>query len=145
MCGWIGEWVDNLQLLDDRTGPSVRDDHRQRLLMLRSNVDEMDIQPIDLRHELRQRVQFRFHLAPIVICPPIAREFLHHRARYALRIVRDFPCSDQRVATMRRRRSTSSASGIWIRNGRTSSLMVAACAEAGIRLEAARAAEAARS
>jgi hypothetical protein len=29
MCGGIGERVDNLQLLDDRSGPPVRDDERQ--------------------------------------------------------------------------------------------------------------------
>jgi hypothetical protein len=30
VCRWIRQWIDNLQLLDDRAGPSVRDDERQR-------------------------------------------------------------------------------------------------------------------
>jgi hypothetical protein len=39
----IGKWIDNLHLLDDRAGPSVRDDERQRVLMFRTNVDEMNV------------------------------------------------------------------------------------------------------
>jgi hypothetical protein len=41
-CG-IDERVDNLQLLDDRAGPSMRDDDRQGILMLRANVDKMNV------------------------------------------------------------------------------------------------------
>ena len=48
MCRGISQGIDNLQLLDDRAGPSVRDDERQRILMFRTNVDEMNVQPIDL-------------------------------------------------------------------------------------------------
>src|SRR2546422_11732324 len=51
--GGIGERTDDLQLLDDGTGPSVRDDHRHRILVFRTNMNEMDVQPIDLRDELR--------------------------------------------------------------------------------------------
>ena len=50
----IGQRLDDLQLLDDRAGPAVRDDERQRILMLRADVDEMDVQPVDLGDELRQ-------------------------------------------------------------------------------------------
>jgi hypothetical protein len=42
MCRGIGKWIDDLQLLDDRAGPPVRDDERQRVLMFRTNVDELD-------------------------------------------------------------------------------------------------------
>jgi hypothetical protein len=35
------------------TGPAVRDDDRQSIFMFRTNVKEMDIQPIDLGDELR--------------------------------------------------------------------------------------------
>jgi hypothetical protein len=48
----IGQGIDDLQLLDDRAGPSVGDDERQRVFMLRTNVDEMDVDPVDLRDEL---------------------------------------------------------------------------------------------
>jgi hypothetical protein len=33
MCRGIGERVDDLELLDNRARPSVRDDERQRVLM----------------------------------------------------------------------------------------------------------------
>jgi hypothetical protein len=32
VCGGIGKRVDDLELLDDRAGPPVRDDERQRYL-----------------------------------------------------------------------------------------------------------------
>ena len=92
MCRGIGQRIDDLQLLDDRAGPSVRDDERQRILMLRTNVNEVNVQPIDLGDELRQRVQLRLDLAPVVFGRPIAREFLNRRELHALRCIRDrFP------------------------------------------------------
>jgi len=51
----IGEQSDDLQLLDDRAWPSVRDDQRQRVVVFRADVDEVDVEPVDFRHELRQR------------------------------------------------------------------------------------------
>ena len=90
--GWIGQRIDDLQLLDYRAGPAMRDDERQRIVMFRTDVNEMNIQSIDLGDELRQSVQFRLAFAPIVIRRPIAREFLNHGERHALRIIRDcFP------------------------------------------------------
>jgi hypothetical protein len=53
MCRGIGQWIDDLQLLDDRAGPSVRDEERQRIFMFRTNVNEMNVQPIDLGDEVR--------------------------------------------------------------------------------------------
>ena len=53
MCRGISKWIDDLQLLDDRAGPTVCDDERQRVLMLRPNVNEMNVEPIDLGYELR--------------------------------------------------------------------------------------------
>jgi hypothetical protein len=49
----IRQRTDDLQLLDDGAGPAVVDDERQRIFMLRTNVNEMDVEPIDLGHELR--------------------------------------------------------------------------------------------
>jgi hypothetical protein len=43
MCRWIRQRIDDLQLLDDRAGPSVRDDERQCLFVFRTHVDEMNI------------------------------------------------------------------------------------------------------
>jgi hypothetical protein len=84
MRGRAGERLDDLQLLDDRARPPVRDDQRQRVLVLRADVNEMNVQPIDLGQEVRQRVQFRLALAPVVVGLSIAREVLHHREPYAL-------------------------------------------------------------
>src|SRR5712672_708617 len=92
MCRGIDERIDNLQLLGNRPGPSVRDDERQRIFMFRTNVNEMNVQPIDLGDEMRQGVQSCLALAPFVVRAPIARECLTGRELYALRCVRDrFP------------------------------------------------------
>ena len=52
MRGRIGQRLDDLQLLDDRAGPAMRDDHRQRILMLRADVNEMNVEPVDLGDEV---------------------------------------------------------------------------------------------
>src|SRR2546426_5453627 len=92
MCRGIGQGIDDLQLLDDRAGPTVRDDERQRAFVLRTNVNKMNVQPIDLGDELRNGIQLRLDLAPVVVCRPIAREFLDRLELHALRCIRDrFP------------------------------------------------------
>ena len=88
----IGERADDLQLLNDRSGPPVRDDHRQSVRMFRTDVNEVDVEPIDCGDELRQGVQPRLHLSPVVIGRPIVRELLHGRELDALRRIADqFP------------------------------------------------------
>src|SRR5688500_1007222 len=89
MCRRIGQWLDDLQLLDDRTGPPVRNEEWQRILMFRTNVDEMNVKPIDLGDEVRQSLQPRLALAPVVLLGPVARERLHHREARALRLILD--------------------------------------------------------
>ena len=85
----IRQRIDDLHLLDDRAGPAMRDDHRQRIFMLRTNVNEMDVEAIDLCDEVRHGFQFCLALTPVIVCPPIACELLHRRELYALRCVRD--------------------------------------------------------
>jgi hypothetical protein len=53
-------------LFDDRAGPSVRDDPRQRIFMFRTDMDEVNIEPIDLGDEIRQRVELCLDLAPVI-------------------------------------------------------------------------------
>ena len=48
-----------VEQLDDRAGPAVGHDQRQRVLVPRLDVDEVDVDPVDLRRELGQRVQPR--------------------------------------------------------------------------------------
>ena len=87
--GGIDQRIDDLQLMEDRAGPAVRNEERQRVRVLRAHVDEMNVQSIDPGDELRQGVQPRLHLAPVVFRRPVARDVLHQRERDALRIVRD--------------------------------------------------------
>ena len=116
---WVGQRLDDLQLLEDRSGPAVRDDQRQRVLVRRADVDEVDVEPVDLGDEVRQGVQLRFEAAPVVLRAPVPRELLHRRERHALRVVADGLALGPLVALMRLRRSAKSASGNSIRNGRT--------------------------
>src|SRR6185295_16629608 len=89
VCRWSRQWIDDLQLLDDRARPSVRDDYRQRVLFFRTHVNEVNVDPIDLGDELRQGVELRLALAPVVLGTPVAREFLNRRELHALRLIRD--------------------------------------------------------
>src|SRR5712691_571876 len=49
----------------------------------------MDVKPLDLGLELRQRVEFLLDLAPVVLGLPVARELLQQRKLHALRLVLD--------------------------------------------------------
>jgi hypothetical protein len=70
----------------------VRDDERQGIVMTGADVNEMNVEPVDLGHEVRQGVQVGLAPAPVVICCPVPREFLNHREGNALRIIGDrFP------------------------------------------------------
>ena len=90
--GRVGERADRLEQLDDRTGPAVRHDQRQGVRVRRPHVEEVDVHPVDLGHELRQRVQPRLAPAPVVLGRPVAAERLHRRQLHALRAVVDqFP------------------------------------------------------
>ena len=83
----VGERLDDLQLLDDRARPPMRNDQRQRVLVAGTDVDEMNVKPVDLGHELRQRVQLGFCRAPVVLLAPVVCQLLHHRQRHALRVI----------------------------------------------------------
>jgi hypothetical protein len=85
----IRERIDDLQLFDDRPRPPMGDNHRQRVIVPRANVYEMNIEPVDLGHVLRQGVEPRFYLPPVVVGSPIADELLHRRQSHALRLVGD--------------------------------------------------------
>ena len=52
-------------------------------------MDEVDVDPVDLGRELRQRVELRLHLAPVVVGLPVARELLQRRQLHALRPIFD--------------------------------------------------------
>src|SRR5438270_13967640 len=52
--------------------------------MLRADVNKVDVQPVDLSNELRQRIQSRLALAPVVIFFPILCELFQRREFYSL-------------------------------------------------------------
>ena len=54
-------------------------DLRQRIRVRRPYVDEVDLHPVDLGRELRQRVEFRLACAPVVIGGPVAGQLLNGR------------------------------------------------------------------
>ena len=87
--GRVGQRADDLQQLDDRARPAVRHDQRQRVLVRRPHVDEVDVDPVDLGRELRQRVQPRLARAPVVVGRPVAGELLDRRQLHALRAIGD--------------------------------------------------------
>src|SRR5215204_6188444 len=86
-CG-IDERIDDLELLDGRARPPVGHDERQRILMLRAHVDEVDIHPVDLGDEVRQGREALLELAPVVIRGPIAGQCLNRLKLHTLRGIR---------------------------------------------------------
>lgn len=67
----------------------MRHDQRQSIGVLRANVNEVNVEPVDLGHELRAGVQLGLCLAPVVLGPPVADDLLHFRELYTLRAVVD--------------------------------------------------------
>jgi hypothetical protein len=85
-------------------------------------MDEVNVESVDLGQELRQGVEFRFDLAPVIFARPIAGERLSC-CDWSDTVSR----SGQRVALIRRRNSESSESGKLARNGRIALLSELAC------------------
>jgi hypothetical protein len=52
--------------------------------MLGTHVDELNVEPVDRRYELRQRIQFRLRLLPVVVRTPILYERLELRQLHSL-------------------------------------------------------------
>ena len=83
-CGGIGERADDLQLLNERAWPAVRNDDRKGVRMFRTHVNEVDVEPVDLGDELRQGIEPRLDVPPIVLSRPVPRELLNRRERARL-------------------------------------------------------------
>ena len=110
--GGIGERLDDLQLLDDRARPPVRDDQRQRVLVLGADVDEVDVQPVDLGHEVAAgRSASPRTRASRSLSPSSARGPASARARTPCESSVTVSRSGHLVALTRLRNSVSSASG----------------------------------
>jgi len=87
--GGVGEGPDELQLLDDRARPAVGDDQRQRVAMAGADVEEVDVEAVELGHELGQDVQPGLEFAPVVDRRPGAGQVLHGGQRHPLGVVVD--------------------------------------------------------
>src|SRR5262249_26073900 len=87
--GWIRERTDDLELLDDGSRPTVRDDHRKRILVTRTDVYEVNVDSVYPSHELRKGVELRLRLPPVVVRLPVARQLFHCRQLRALRPISD--------------------------------------------------------
>src|SRR3954452_2301033 len=49
----------------------------------------MNVQPVNLGDELREGVQPRLSVTPVIVAPPVANEFPHRRQLHALRVIGD--------------------------------------------------------
>jgi hypothetical protein len=67
----------------------MRHDQRHGVGMTRLDVDELDIDAVDRRHELRQGIQLRLRLTPVVVGSPVLDEWLDLRELHTLRLIRD--------------------------------------------------------
>ena len=102
MRGRIGQRLDHLVKLDHRTRPAMRDDQRHRFRMRRTDVQEMNVEPVDFGGELRKAIEPRLAPAPIVLFRPIAADVLDPFQRRALAPVLDqFGFRPARVAQPR--------------------------------------------
>ena len=89
--GWVAEWLDHLVELGHRAGPAVRDQQGDRVGVRRALVDEVDVDTVDLGHELVEPVEPRLARGPVVLVGPVPAELLHVCQRHALRpVVDDF-------------------------------------------------------
>ena len=87
--GRVRQRPDGVDHLDHGAGPAVGHDQRQRILVRRLDVDEVDVDAIDLADELRQRVQARLDPPEVVFVQPVTRERLQRPELDTLRSVGD--------------------------------------------------------
>ena len=98
VCGRVRQRPDGVDHLDHGTGPTVGHDQRQRVLVRRLDVDEVELHAVDLADKLRQRVQPRLDPPEVVLAQPVTRERLQHLQLDPLR-----PVGDQLLARPTRR------------------------------------------
>src|SRR5581483_8208744 len=89
MRGGIRQGINDFELLDDRARPSMGDNEWQSILMSGADMNKVNVQPIDLGDEVRQRIELCLDLPPVVVFCPIVCESLSRRELHALRGIRD--------------------------------------------------------
>src|SRR4029077_4496736 len=78
----------DLQELDDRARPSMRQYDWQGILVLRSDVNEVNPETVNLAAKLWKPIQCAFNPTPIVVGAPVFSERLCFGQRYTLGPVR---------------------------------------------------------
>ena len=73
---WVGERVDDAEVLHRGVGPAVGEDQRRGVGLGGADVQEVDVLPVDLGGELRVGVQPRFPFAPAVAGLPVLDQVL---------------------------------------------------------------------
>src|SRR5258707_8206711 len=89
VAGGIAERADDLHELHNRSRPSVRENDRQRVLLRRAHVNEMNANPTDLSPVLREGVDASLTAAPVILVAPVRNERLRLLKGDALRPVAD--------------------------------------------------------
>lgn len=75
----IGERLDELDLFGNGARPAMRNEQCTRILVRRANVDEMEVDTVDVRRELRQAIELRLRLPPVIAAAPVLNQALQPR------------------------------------------------------------------
>ena len=73
----MGERIDDLDELRDRAGPAVGDEQRQGRRTAARFVDEVDVDAIDGRREVREPVEHLLLRPPVELLQPVGAQLLH--------------------------------------------------------------------
>ena len=79
VCGGVGERSDDLRELDEGPWPAVRDRDRHRVGILRSLMDEVNIETVDRRRELVELIESPLGRAPVELLLPVRDELFEVR------------------------------------------------------------------
>ena len=76
VAGRVGEGLDDAVEFDDGTWPTVGKDQGNGVRIGAFPVDEVDVQAIDLGHELRKPVEISLPRGPVVVVKPVVANLL---------------------------------------------------------------------
>src|SRR5258708_7099195 len=91
VCNWVGERPDGLTELDDRAGPAVRHDQRERAGLRRPHAQETNAGTVDAGAELRKPVETGLTRPPALAPQPLPAQVTEVAEADALPPVRHCP------------------------------------------------------
>ena len=77
VAGRVGQRLDDLVELDERSGPAVDDHHGERVRVGRALVDEVNVEAVDAGLEVVEAVERPLLRAPVVLVPPVRHQLAH--------------------------------------------------------------------